>query len=336
MTRRATRRTGAVATALAAALALAGCGATTDALVGLHPAPAEESAAVPLSTDGATRVAARLLDAAQAATTTEGAAGERARAAVLAGDALTVADAVAERGTAAETSGDLAKEAEPTILAQSQGRGWPRAILATTLDEAASTQYLHVMVSPEPDAPFKITASVPMLGGAELPAIGSEGTGAPFVDVTDGEGLVMAPDEAFGAYAAALAYPKPKTSDDVATDDAFATGLRASAEAQTKALKKLGTLKQRHRALLDDAQAFRLADGGVVAFGLMRRTDTFTKASKAKELVLPSEYAKLAGTKKVTDSLTLTSLEPVVLVVPTQGQVRAIGAAELLVSAEGD
>ena len=87
--------------------------------------------------------------------------------------------------------------------------------------------------------------------------------------------------------------------------------------------------------LLDDAQAFRLADGGVVAFGLMRRTDTFTKASKAKELVLPREYARLAGTKKVTDSLTLTSLEPVVLVVPTEGQVRAIGAGELLVSAEG-
>ena len=255
MTRRATRRTGAVATALAAALALAGCAATTDALVGLRPAPAEESAAVPLSTDGATRVAARLLDAARAATTTEGAAGERARAAVLAGDALTVADAVAERGVAAEASGDLAKEAEPTVLAQSQGRGWPRAILATTLDEAASTQYLHVMVSPGPDAPFKITGSVPMLGGAELPAIGSEDTGAPFVDVTDGEGLVMAPDEAFAAYAAALAYPKPKTSDDVATDDAFATGLRASAEAQTKALKKLGTLKQRHRALLRTTRA---------------------------------------------------------------------------------
>ena len=334
MTRRATRRAGAVATALAAALALAGCGAT-DALVGLHPAPAEQSAAVPLTTEGATRIAARLLDSAEAAAATKGAAGERARAEVLAGNALTVADAAAERGAADAAADELAKEATPTVLAQSQGRGWPRAILSPTLDEDTNTQYLHVMVSPEPEAPFRITQSVPMLGGAELPAIGSEDTGAPFVDVTDGEGLVMTPDEAFAAYAAALAYPKPRTSDAVSTDDPFAAGLEASAKAQTKALRKLGTLKQRHRPLPEDAQAFRLADGGVVAFGLMRRTDTFTRAARAKELVLPAEYARLAGTKKVRDSLTLTHLEPVVLVVPTEGQVRAIGASQLLVSAEG-
>jgi hypothetical protein len=334
VTRRAPRRTGAVATALAAALALAGCGAT-DALVGLHPAPAEQSAAVPLSTDGATRIAARLLDSARAAATTEGAAGEKARAAVLAGDALTVANAVAERGAVEDASGEIEVKAEPTVLAQSQGRGWPRAILATTLDEATNTQYLHVMVSTEPDSPFKITQSAAMLGGAELPAIGSEGSGAPFVDVSDAEGLVMSPQDAFTAYAAALAYPKATTSDDVSTDDPFATALLASAKAQTKALKKLGTLKQVHRPQLDDAQVFRLADGGVVAFGLMERTDTFTKASKAKELVLPSEYAELAGTRKVTDSVRLNSLEPVVLVVPVEGQVTAIGASELLVSGKG-
>ncbi len=334
MTRPTTRRAGAVATALAAALALGGCGAT-DALVGLHPAPAEESVAVPLSGDGATTIAARLLDSARAAATTKGAAGKRARAEVLSGDALTWADALVARGAVEQATGDLEKEAAPTVLAQSQGRGWPRAILATTLDEATNTQYLHVMVSEAPDERFTITESVPMLGGAELPAVGSDHAGAPFVDVSDGAGLVMAPDAAVKAYAAALAYPTAKKSDTVSTDDPFAAGLKASATAQTKALKKLGTLKQRHTAKLKNAQAFRLADGGVVAFAMMERTDTFTKASKAKELVLPSEYAKLAGTKKVTKKLTLKSLEPVVLVVPTEGKVRAIGAAELLVSGSG-
>jgi hypothetical protein len=334
VTRPTTRRAGIVATAVAAALALGGCG-TTDALVGLHPAPAEESAAVPLSNDGATTIAARLLDSARAAAATKGAAGKRARAEVLSGDALTWADALAARGAVEEQTGDLEKEATPTVLAQSEGRGWPRAILSTTLDEATNTQYLHVMVSSAPDERFTITESVPMLGGAELPAVGADHTGAPFVDVSDGEGLVMAPDAAFKAYAAALAYPKPKANDAVSTDDPFAAGLKASATAQTKALKKLGTLTQRHTPRLKHAQAFRLADGGVVAFGMMERVDTFSKAAKAKELVLPSEYAKLAGTKKVTKRLKLTNLEPVVLVVPTEGEVRAIGAAELLVSASG-
>ncbi len=51
-------------TTLLGALVLAGCG-TQDALVGLHPAPAEQTAAAPLDTEGATAVAARLLAASE-------------------------------------------------------------------------------------------------------------------------------------------------------------------------------------------------------------------------------------------------------------------------------
>ena len=80
---------------------------------------------------------------------------------------------------------------------------------------------------------------------------------------------------------------------------------------------------------------FRLADGGAVTFGLMRRTDTIAVKPTAKELVLPAEYAKVTGKKKVTKSLTLQSLEPVVIVVPTTGKAEVIGARELLVSGKG-
>ncbi len=334
MSRRTTRRAGAAATVLAAALALAGCGAT-DALVGLHPAPAEETSAAPLDTEGATVIAARLLGEARAAAGTKGEAGKKARAEALSGDALTLADAAAERGVADTTAPELAKEPQPTVVAQSRGRGWPRAILATTLDETTNTQYLHVMVSTTPQTRFTIVESIPMLGGAELPAIGAERVGAPFVDVSDGEALVMAPDAAFSAYAAAIAYPKPKTSDKVATDDSFSQALKASADAQSKALKKLGKLAQKHEPQLGHAVAFRLAGGGVVAFGLMKRTDTITVAKGAKELVLPAEYAKVVGKRKVTTSVTLTTLEPIILVVPTEGAAHVIGASELLVSGKG-
>lgn len=255
---------------------------------------------------------------------------------MLTGDALTVADQAAEMGTSQTGAEQLAKEAEPTVLAQSRGRDWPRAILATTLDAQTNTQYLHVMVSTAPEQPFKITSTVAMLGGAELPGLGSENAGAPFVDPQVGDGLVMSPAKAFGQYAAALARPAPeKAPASVATDDAFAQALRDSASRQAKALGKLGTLKQEHKPDLEEAVAFRLADGGVVAFGLLRRTDTIAVRKGAKELVLPSQLAKLVGEKRVQKSVALTSLEPIGLVVPAEGEVSVIAASDLLYRGKG-
>ncbi|MGG5258375.1 hypothetical protein [Phycicoccus avicenniae] len=332
-----TRPTRRVLAATAAALALttSACG-TTDALVGLHPAPSEKAVAAPLDAEGATAIASRLLAGAQAAATTKGEKGKAARAAVMSGDALTFADAAAARSAAGGTESALAKEPRPTVLAQSRGREWPRAILATTLDEATSTQYLHVMVSGSPDAPFRITSSVPMLAGAELPGLGSQETGAPFVKVADGEGLAMTPEKAFGAYAAGLARPAPKKAPaGVSVDDPFGTALGQSAAVQTKALGKLATFTQKHTPTLKSAVAFRLADGGVVAFGMMSRADTIAVRAGAKELVLPKRYASLVGESKVQKSMTLTSLEPVALVVPADGDVSAIAATELLVGGKG-
>ena len=119
------------------------------------------------------------------------------------------------------------------------------------------------------------------------------------------------------------------------TLDPFATGLKTAAAAQAKALGKLASLSQSHQPMLDDAITFRLADGGSVTFAMMRRDDKITVKPKAKELVLPAEYAKLVGAKKVKKSLALQSLEPVVLVVPRTGEARVIGASDLLVSGKG-
>lgn len=335
MSRPTPRRTVLAALAGALALTTAGCGAT-DALVGLHPPPAEAAAAAPLDAEGATGIAARLMAAARAAAGVKGAKGDAARAAVLNGDALLLADAAAARGQAVATTAELSKPPEPTVLAQSRGRGWPRAILATTLDPATSTQVLHVMVSRTPTDPFRITASVSMFGGAELPALGSEQAGAPFVAPSDATGLVLSPEKALAAYAAALARPAPKKPPaSVSVDDPFGAALAASAARQSKALGSLASLRQQHVALPKGTVAFRLADGGVVAFGMLQRTDTIAVRAGAKELVLPQRYAALVGKTKVTRSVSLKSLEPVVLVVPTAGDVTAIGAEELLVSGTG-
>lgn len=317
---------------LAGALALTGCG-TQDALVGLRPAPAEQTAAAPLDVDGATAVATRLLTAADAPAEGDAKAATAAREAVLMGDALTVANArAASKATTEVAATELAAVARPTVVAQSQGRDWPRAILATTLDERTNTQFLHVMLSEKPDAPFRITASVPMFAGAELPALGDSTKGAPLLDTAAANDLAVAPRDAVAAYAAALATPKPKTTEVVAVDDPFATALRTSAAAQAKSLGKLATLTQAHEPLLDEAVTFRLADGGAVTFGLMRRTDTVSLKAAAKEVVLPAEYAKVTGKAKATKSFTLSNLEPFVMVVPATGQAEVIGATELLAS----
>jgi hypothetical protein len=321
-------------TSLLGALVLAGCGAS-DSLVGLHPAPAEQTAAAPLDTEGATAVAARLLAARQATVEGTSKAATAARAEVLTGDALRVANAEAARGATVPEATDLAAPPEPTVVAQSQGRQWPRAILASTLDEATNTQWLHVMVSDKPDQPFRIASSVPMFGGAELPALGAQLAGAPLLDAGEKNGLAASPADAVEAYAAAIAQPKGKATKVVAVDDPFATGLKTAAAAQAKALGKLGTLTQAHDPRLQDAVTFRLADGGSVTFALMVRTDNIAVKPKAKELVLPAEYAKLLGKKKVKKSLTLNNLEPIALVLPKNGEGEVIGASDLLVSGRG-
>jgi hypothetical protein len=319
---------------LLGALALTGCG-TSDALVGLHPAPAEQTAAAPLDTEGATAVAARLLAAKDATVGGDAKAAAAARAEVLTGDALSVANAEAARGATRPEGTDLAAPPEPTIVAQSQGRQWPRAILASTLDDVTNTQWLHVMVSEQPDQPFRIASSIPMFGGAELPALGAQLAGAPLLDPKEKNGLAASPADAVGAYAAAIAQPKGKATDLVAADDPFATGLKTAAAAQAKALGKLAGLTQAHEPRLEDAITFRLADGGSVTFALMARTDTIAVRPKAKELVLPAEYAKLIGKKKVKKSLTLSNLEPIALVLPKTGKGEVIGASDLLVAGRG-
>ena len=206
---------------------LSGCG-TQDALVGLHPAPVEKTESAPLDAEGAAAVAARLLAAADAADA-EGdakAAGQGAR-----GGARRRRPHRRERrgrphGPGAGAPPSSPPSRTPTIVAQSQGREWPRAILAATLDEDTNTQFLHVMVSETPDQPFHIVSSVPMFGGAELPAARRGDHRCPLLDTSAADGLAVSPEKAVAAYAAAIAQPKGKPSDAVSVDDPFAAGLR--------------------------------------------------------------------------------------------------------------
>ncbi|WP_404381492.1 hypothetical protein LL946_13560 [Knoellia locipacati] len=316
--------------ALVSAAALTGCG-VGNAVVGVQDAPAERTDVAPLNVDGAEKVASRVLDAAVAARAAKGAAAAKAQGAVLADAALAQAQAATRLGTVA-ASDPLQRASDPQVVAVSRGKAWPRAILVGTLDQASKTQTLHVLMSKAAADPFKIYASVAMLPGTSVPAMGDLATGAPLVGSGSKGAMVATPAEALTAYGAALGHPKPTPSKVVSNRDAFATALRTSNAAQSKSLGALATLTAKH-TITPRTISFQLADGGAVVFGQLNRQDVITAKPTAKVLGIPATYNKLVGKSTASKSLTINSLESLVMIVPTQGAATVVGADEQLVSA---
>jgi hypothetical protein len=318
-----TRAAAALVLAVTAALS-AGCG-VGDAVVGVRDVPAGATpSGAPLTEEAATRIAARVLDAAASGDT-----------AVLSGTAKDLAEAAERTGTGTPGSRpSLSRGEEPDVLALSRGAGWPRTILATTTDPATDVPTLSWLVSPAVTEPFTLAASVPLLAGATVPALPPPADGAPAVAPGDGAGLRLAPQAALEAYAAALDRPKARSTPGVATDDPFATALGTAYTAQQKALGTLATATVDQTAAKDRTLALRLADGGALVVGRLDRKDTVTAKAGARNLGIPQPYARLAGRTTAPRSFTANTLQAVVLVVPAgAGDVTAVAADEQLASA---
>lgn len=329
------RRIRAIAAVAIACLTAAGCG-IGDGIAGTRPIPVEASAGAPLDERTAVAIVARVLGQVGSAPTANTAAAKAARAKVMTGSALAMADAAAVVREVDPGPDPVVKPAEPQVLAMSGGRAWPRSILATTLDEGASTRHLHLLVSSAATKPYVLAASVPMAAGASLPALDpvSEGS-APVGSLAKGDAKGLS---VLTAYAKALAYPKATKTTAIGTKDELARDLKANAAAQTKALGALASLTQSHAIAPGVAGrpiGFRLADGGSVVFGQLVRTDTVTLKPKAKEVVLPTDIAKLAKRTKVTKSIKVRTLETVIVVIPASGAAQVIGAEEQRIDAAG-
>lgn len=296
----------------------AGCGAG-DAVLGVRDVPSATVSGAPLPEPAAADVVTRVLD--------EAAAG---RTEALSGTALDLARAAERARTAPPPpQPSLSRPREPDVLAVSRGPAWPRTILAATTDPVGEVPTLHWLVSTGAAEPFTLAASVPLLPGASVPALGPVAGGAPALAPTERAGLAMAPRSALEAYAAALQRPRPRTTPGVATDDAFATALATAFTAQQKSLGALSTAKAEHAVGQDRTLALGLADGGALVVGRLDRTDTFTARPGARQLRVPESYVRLAGRATATRSITLTTLQPVVLVVPPgDGTVTAVAAGE--------
>ncbi|CCH78806.1 conserved exported hypothetical protein [Nostocoides japonicum T1-X7] len=320
------------AVALAGALLVGGCG-LGDRVAGVHDAPAEQTGGAPLNEQTAQDIATRAIADASAALTGTGAAGEAARRRTLTGSALSVAEAMVSSKQTPTRSDPLTKPVVPQVLGIAKTSGWPRTMVTTTLD-ASSRRSLQVLVSARPSSPFVVSASVTMLSRASVPSLGRVADGIEALPATRASGLVVSPQGALGQLASAVAYPKPATPKNLATTDAFTTGLRAGAAAQAKALGTLGTYAQKHVTVPRLTNAYRLAGGGALVFGQLSRVDTITPSKSAKQLTLPADVARILGHRTTTKKVTVTYVEPVVLVVPATGQARVVGAVEQLVTAK--
>jgi len=316
--------------AVATAFALSGC-TVIDDLAGVRPAPAESTTGAPLQDGQAQVIAARVLAEADRAEGLAGDEGVAARAAVLTGTALELANARAS--ATANGAGALVRPDLPQVLAASQGRDFPRLLLTTTLDAQSQRQSLQLLMSPDIASPFVVTENVTMLPGATLPGIGDFAQGAPLVAADDGAGMVLAPQAAAEAYAAALGTPDPVVSELVDVSDSYATALKAAQAAQITGLGELATLAQSHAAVPESVRALRLAGGGAVVFAKINRTDVITAGENTEVLNVPENLrALVGGAETATTSITINAMESVVLYVPAagQGQVTLLGVIEQL------
>lgn len=316
-----------------ASVLLSGCGLGT-VMVGLHDAPPEVTTAAPLSAPGAQSIADRVMSAAAAAESVPGADGDKQRAAVLTGSALALATAAAKLPPEDKATGaPVQKPASPKVLAVSRGRSWPRAMFVETT-RGDGGQTLSLLLCRDANSQFKLAASATMQPGASVPALDTFAAGSAVNP--DTKGLVGQPAPLLTEYAAAVAYPKPKTPEhfDLGSDQ-FATVLRRNAAAQAKALGTLATFAQKHAVDSKQFFSFRLRSGGVVVFGLMKRTDTLTLKPKGKALTPSADLARLLKKKKLAKSATIATYESVIFTVPATGKAAMVAADEQLISAAG-
>jgi hypothetical protein len=319
-----------VVVVVASTLALGGCG--IDSLAGVGPAPAENTAAAPITGELAGQVTKRVLEnAGVAERAPAGAEGDTARAAALSGTALDLAKASATLSPPSGSTDALSRPDEPRVLAISAGHTYPRAILATSAD-SDSRQHLAVLTTNEITTPYLLENTVTMLPGATLPAVGDLAKGATLVAPEDGTNLVLTPKAAIEGYAAALNLPNPAANDVIDAGDAYATALRQAQGAQVAGLGTLASLGQTHTAVPESLRTIRLADGSALVLGRINRVDTITAGDNTQELKVPDALQKVVGAATAPKVITVNAIESVALIVPAtgQGKVKLIGIVEQL------
>jgi hypothetical protein len=311
------------------------CGAT-HVLLGIHQAPKQVATSAPVTVDQAKRILARVFTAAYLAqTTTSAAEGAELRTAYTS-EALLGASArvkLASVQPPAATSPLLAPH--PRLLAVSRGFGFPRFMVAQTVESEGALPVLHLLISPDAATPYRICLSAEMVPPATIQPFDPLTQGSPLV--TDGAGLAVAPATLLNLYAAQMAFPAKPVAKPPFAADSFFDQVTAGAVAGAKAVASQATFTQVHKVVPNSVYAVGQAGGGALVFGVLQRTDSFAvKAGQRVNTTANKPFVLLTGKRLVSNAASISTLEFVVFAVPrSSGQATLVAAREQIVAGSG-
>ena len=322
---------------LAVAVAsLTGCGAAHTVL-GIHEAPKPNPASPPLTAAQANAIVTRAFAAAYQGDVTTGAAARAAQRTAYTGEGLRAVGGRVKLagGRPAVGSSPVPRPPKPQLLAVSRGLGYPRVIVAQTVTAVGGLPILHLVTSPDPATPYRISASVTMLSRSPVKAFEPLSQGSPMV--TDGTGLAVAPTVMLTGYAAGMAFPARALTNPPFGPDSFSTQLRTGAAGVARAVAAQATFSQVHKLVPGSVYAVRQASGDGLAFGVLERTDSFAvKSGQAINTVADKDFVLMSGKKRVTERASRTTLEFIAFTVPrSKGQATLVAASEQLVAGSG-
>ncbi|HET7477736.1 MAG TPA: hypothetical protein VFJ97_17170 [Dermatophilaceae bacterium] len=311
-----------------------GCGVGAG-LAGIKAPPVAVTTDAALSTEQARSVLRRQFTAAQQAAPGAATAPE-ASAAAYTGPALLAAQARLKLGASAGGTGGPAALApeQPGLLAVSRGVGYPRALLAQTIPSSNALPVLHLLVSPDVATPFRIASSATMLPASSVQPFAAPGAGSPLV--TDGLDLAVRPAALFDAYAQALSFATTLPASAPFATDPFLAQVRLNATNQARAVVTQASFVQKHEVVPGSIYAVQQADGAALAFGVLRRTDTFT-VKPGQTITAPADFVALVpGKSRITRTAVMQTLEFLVFEVPKRsGPAVLVAAQDQLVAGSG-
>ncbi len=319
--------------------AVPGCGAT-HALLGIHQAPAVQTAAVPLTLDQAKTIVNRSFAAAHLGETTSGPAGASALRGAYTNQGLRGAGGrVKLASVQPEVPTSALRAQHPKLLAVSRGFGYPRFIIAQTTASDGGLPILHLLVSPDAATPYRISMSVEMVPPAAVQPFDPLSRGS--LLVTHSSGLAVDPGALLNSYAAQMVFPagaKAKTAlKPLSAPDAFSGQVRAGAATVAKAVATQATFSQVHKVVPGSVTTVRQSDGGALVFGVIERTDSFVvKKGQSVNTADNKAFVLLSGKKRIATRASITTLEFVVFSVPrSTGSATLVAAREQIVAGSG-
>jgi hypothetical protein len=312
-----------------------GCGAR-DAVAGIHDAPKVSSNSAPLTVDQAKRILTRSFTAAYIGETRTGATAKAALRTAYTDEGLRAVNGrmklVSVQPAVAHS---LLTAPHPKLLAVSRGFGFPRFIVAQTVASEGGLPILHLLTSPDPATPYRITQSVEMVPPAGVKPFDPLSQGSPLV--TRGTGLAVVPATLLSTYAAQMSYPSKAVPKPPFAADSFSDQIRAAAAGVAKAVAVQATYTQTHKVVPNSVYAVRQAGGDALVFGVIERTDSFAvKNGQNVKTAANKSFVLLTGKKTVNQSASITTLEFVVFAVPrSTGKATLIAAREQIVAGAG-